>query len=98
LAVGVSAILGLAAPASATPSSTAVLKIAAENPVTEAQWVGWGNDWGAQRYRWHKRPAFFQGQRPCYGTPYGYSNWGYYNYGPCGAPHTAPPWWYRLIR
>jgi hypothetical protein len=51
LAVGVLAILGLAAPASATPvpSSTAVPKIAAENLVTEAHWVGWGNGWGAQR-------------------------------------------------
>ncbi len=28
--------------------------------------------------------------------PYGYSNWGYYNYGPCGAPHTTVPWWYDL--
>ena len=52
---------------------TGGLKIAAENSVTEAQWVGGGNGLGAQRYRWHKRPAFFQGQRPCYGTPYGYS-------------------------
>jgi hypothetical protein len=100
LAVGVLAILGLAAPAGAipVPPGTGGLKTAGENRVTEAQWVGGGNGWGAQRYRWHKRPAFFQGQRSCYGTPYGYSNWGYYNYGPCGAPHTTPPWWYGLIR
>jgi hypothetical protein len=96
LAVDVLAILCLTAPAGAM--GTGELKTVAEYPVTEAQWVGGGSGWGAQRYHWHKRPAFFQGQRPCYGTPYGYSNWGYYNYGPCGAPHTTPPWWYRLIR
>ena len=41
LALGVLAILGLAAPAGAMPmqSGTAALKTAAENPVTEAQWV-----------------------------------------------------------
>jgi hypothetical protein len=99
-AVGVLAILALAAPAGATPvlSTTVALKEAADNPVAQVQWLGWGNGWRAPRYRWHKRPVFNQGRRPCYGVPYGYSNWGYYNYGPCGAPHTTVPWWYDLTR
>jgi hypothetical protein len=100
LAAGVVAILALAAPAGAMPvlSAAATLKTAADNPVTQVQWIGWGNGWQAPRYRWHKRPVFFRGHRPCYGPPYGYSNWGYYNYGPCGAPHTTVPWWYDLTR
>jgi hypothetical protein len=100
LAVGVLAILAWAAPAGAAPvlSTTATLKTATDNLVTQVQWVGWSNGWQAPRYRWHKRPVFFRRYRPCYGPPYGYSNWGYYNYGPCGARHTTVPWWYDLTR
>ena len=96
LAAGVLAILALAAPTGATPvlSTTAALKTAADNPVAQVQWIG-GQP---PRYRWNKRQVFFRGYRPCYGPPYGYSNWGYYNYGPCGAPHTTVPWWYDLTR
>jgi hypothetical protein len=63
LAAGVVAILALAAPAGAMPvlSAAATLKTAADNPVTQVQWIGWGNGWQAPRYRWHKRPVFFVG-------------------------------------
>jgi hypothetical protein len=100
--VGAAAVLALAllssADATPVPSSGVALKEAADNPITQVQWVAWGNGWNAPRYRWHKKPVFFRGHRPCYGTPYGYSNWGYYNYGPCGAPHTTVPWWYKGTR
>ena len=94
LAAGVLAILALADPAGATPvlSAPAALKTAADNPVTQVQWIGWGNGWQAPRYRWHKRPVFFRGHRRLkLRPPYGYSNWGYYNYGPVrrAPPHRA---------
>src|SRR5262249_14450973 len=97
---GVLAILALAAPASAAPvpSATAALMAVADNPIIQVQWIDWKNLGQAPRYRWHKRPVFNQGRRPCYGTPYGYSNWGYYNYGPCGAPHNTVPWWFDVTR
>ena len=102
LAVGAAAIVALAATtsASATPvlSTTAALKSAADNPIIQAQWIGWGDGWRGPRYRWHRRPAFYRGGTVCYGPPYGYSNWGYYNYGPCGARHTTVPWWYEVTR
>ena len=101
-AVGAAAILALAAtpPAGAAPvlSTTAVLKSAADNPVTQVQWIGWRDGWRGRGYRWHKRPAFYQGYTLCYGPPYGYSNWGYYNYGPCVARRTNVPWWYEITR
>ena len=100
--VGVAAVVALAlmnsADATPVPSGAVALKTAADNPVTQVQWVGWGTGWRAPRYRWHKRPVFNQGRRPCYGVPYGYSNWGYYNYGPCGAPHTTVPWWFDVTK
>jgi hypothetical protein len=100
--VGVAAVLALAlmnsADATPVPPGAVALKAAADNPVTQVQWVGWGNGSQARLYRWHKRPVFNQGRRPCYGPPYGYSNWGYYNYGPCGAPHTTVPWWFDVTK
>src|ERR1700722_6777707 len=65
LAAALLAISGVEAPAGVllVPPGTGGLKIAAENSVSEAQWVGGGNGLGAQRYRWHKRPAFFQGTK-----------------------------------
>ena len=100
LAAGMLAILALTAPAGATPvlSAPAALKTAADNQITQVQWLGWGAGWHAPRYRWHKRPAFYQGGTICYGPPYGYSNWGYYNYGPCVARRTNVPWWYEVTR
>ncbi len=100
LAVPVLAILTLGAPAGAIPvsSTTAALRTAADHPVTQVQWLSWRDNWAGPRYRWHKRPAFYRGYTLCYGPPYGYSNWGYYNYGPCVARRTSVPWWYDVTR
>ncbi len=93
-------VLAMTAPVGATPvlTTTAALTTVADNPVTQVQWVGWRDSWRGPRYRWHKRPAFYRGYTLCYGPPYGYSNWGYYNYGPCVARRTSVPWWYEVTR
>jgi hypothetical protein len=55
--VGVATVLALAlmnsADATPVPPGAVALKAAADNPVTQVQWVGWGNGSQARRYRWH---------------------------------------------